>query len=70
MRLRALDLETTTTLHELLQRGLRAVSNRAAALAPEASPEIGDALGYLSTDTARLGAVVDVLVNRERFSSK
>jgi hypothetical protein len=67
MRLRALDLETTATLHELLCRGLRAVASRAAALAPEASSELGDALGYLSTDTARLEAIVEVLISRARF---
>ena len=37
MRLRGLDLETTDTLLGMLARGLSKISNRLAALAPEAS---------------------------------
>ena len=67
MRLCALDLEPTRVLHELLARGLRTLSSRAAALSSEVAPEHGDALGYLATDIARLAAIVDVLLDRERF---
>src|SRR5690242_6260985 len=47
MRLRALDLETTSVLHEMLGRGLEELANRAAALAAEVAPEQGDQLGYI-----------------------
>jgi hypothetical protein len=61
MRLRALDLETTSVLHEMLGRGLEELANRAAALAAEVAPEQGDQLGYIASDTARLADIVKIL---------
>ena len=52
--MRGLDLESTRTLLDKLHRELRGLSNRAAALADESPPELGDALGYLATDIDRL----------------
>jgi hypothetical protein len=69
MRLRALDLETTRGLLETLQQSLRTISNRAAALAPEASSELGDELGYFATDTDRLVALVEVLQHQHDTST-
>ena len=50
--MRGLDLESTRTLLDKLQRELRGMSNRAAALAHEGPPEHGDELGYLASDIA------------------
>jgi len=65
MRLRGLDLEATPELFERLRRGLRELSNRAAALSSELAPEHQDAVAYIATNTARLAVIVDVLQDRE-----
>jgi hypothetical protein len=64
MRLRALDLETTDTLLGMLARGLSEISNRLAALAPEASLELGDALGDAAVALDRHVAIVEVVQSR------
>ena len=63
--MRGLDLESTRTLLDKLQRELRGLSNRTASLVDESPPAIGDELGYLSTDIAHLVAIVEVLQFRE-----
>ena len=63
--MRGLDLENTRTLLVKLHRELRGLSGRAAALADETPPNLGDALGYLATDIAALLAIVEVLQFRE-----
>jgi len=63
--MRGLDLESTRTLLDMLQRELRVIANRTAAIASEVSPTHGDALGYVAIDVANLSAIVEVLQFRE-----
>ena len=54
----------------MLARGLSKISNRLAALAPEASPELGDAVGFAAVDLDRHTAIVEVLVMRQTLNAK
>lgn len=63
--MRGLDLESSRTLLDTLQRELRRLSNRAVALAHDAPSEHGDDLEYLASDIARQTAIVEVLQHRE-----
>ena len=58
------------TLLGMLARGLSKISNRLAALAPEASPELGDAVGFAAVDLDRHTAIVEVLVMRQTLNSE
>ena len=62
--MRGLDLEDTDTLLRMLRRGLGKISNRLAALTPEASPELGDAVGFAASDLDRHVAIVEVMQSR------
>ena len=62
--MRGLDLETTDTLLDLHLRGLSKISHRLAALASEASPELGDVLGDAAVDLDRHVAIAEVMASR------
>jgi hypothetical protein len=67
---RGLDLESTPALLTMLARGLRGISNRLTALALEAPPDLGDAIGFAASDLDRQLAIVEVLVTRPILTPK
>jgi hypothetical protein len=62
--MRGLDLESMDTLLDLHLRGLSKIINRLAALASEANPELGDAIGFAASDLDRHVAIVEVVQSR------
>ena len=62
--MRGLDLEPTDTLLRMHWRGLGKISNRLAALASEAPPELDDALAVAAVDLDRHVALVEVIESR------
>ena len=65
--MRGADLENNLALQDRLVRSLRGIAGRLASLTEEASPELDGELWALSSDTANLIPLIEILRDRERF---